>query len=288
MVDKNDTLLREVDDELRRERMEKLWAKYGIYLLSAAALLVALVGGWKVMEQRARSQAEAGGAKYESAMALARAGKEDEAAKAFDELAKGKQAGYAALAELKLAGSHLKSGRPKDAFDAFESLSAKSGIDPMIKGFAQVQAASLRLGEADFTEMKNRLTPLGVEGSPWRLSANELLGTAAYKAGKLSEARALLLPLLSDPVLPRSSVERVTLLLTAITTAEQAVAAPKVEAPAAVGSPSAAKEDGAPAASVPPVVAPAVATPPAVVPEAEASVPTKAPAPDSKSDVPKK
>ena len=30
MVDKNDTLLREVDEELRRERMEKLWEKYGI------------------------------------------------------------------------------------------------------------------------------------------------------------------------------------------------------------------------------------------------------------------
>jgi hypothetical protein len=232
MVDKNDTLLREVDEELRRERMEKIWQTYGIYLLGAAALLVAAVGGYKYMESKARRAAEAGGAAYEQAMALARAGKEDDAAKAFRDLAGGSNAGYAALAELKLAGSHLKSGRPKDAFEAFEKLAARPGLDPMMKGFAQIQAASLRLGEADFTEMQNRLTPLTGAGSPWRVNATELLGTAAFKAGKLVEARALLSPLLGDPMLSRSAVERVTLVMTAIAAAETPEAAAPV-APAA-------------------------------------------------------
>ena len=274
MVDKNDSLLREVDEELRRERMEKLWEKYGIYALAAAGLVVALVGGWKFMEQKARHAAEAGGAKYEQAMSLARNGKEDEATKAFEDLAKASQPGYAALAELKLAGSYLRSERPKDALEVFEKLAVRPGIDPMIKGFAQVQAASLRLGEADFTEMQNRLTPLTVAGNPWRLMASEVLGTAAYKAGKLTEARALVSPLLSDPVLPRSAVERVTLLMTAITAAEQpGAAATSVPAPgaAAVPAPDAVTVPMPATATVPGLTPPPAVTPATPAPEVPAA-----------------
>ncbi len=264
MVDKNDGLLREVQEELRRERMEKLWEKYGVYVLSAAVVVLALVGGWKYMEQKARTEAEAGGAKYVQAMTLARAGKEDEASKIFQELSLGKQPGYSALADLKLIGSHLQSGRPKDAFDALEKLAGRSGVDPMVRGFAQVQAAGLRLGEADFTEMQNRLTPLTVPGGTWRLMATELLGTAAYRARKLPEARALLSPLLSDPMLSKSAVERVLQLMTAIKAAEQpSAAAPKAEMPAAA-APGA---EAAPAAVTSPA-APAAVTAPGPAPEA--------------------
>ncbi len=230
MVDKNDTLLREVDEELRRERMEKLWNKYGIYVLAAAGLLVAVVGGYKFMDARARAAAEAGGAQFETAVSLAKAGKADEAAKAFEGLAASDKAGYAALAELNIASALVKAGKPQDAFAAFEKLAARPGIDPLITGFAQLQAAALRIGEADFTEVKNRLTPLMADGSSWKAAATEMLGTAAIKAGKLGEARDALAPLLADPKLSRTAKERIKTAMAAIAAME--TSQPKAAAPA--------------------------------------------------------
>ncbi len=170
MVDKNDPLFREVDEELRREQMAKLWEKYGVYVIAAASLIVAFVGGFKFWESRQLALAqEAGGAEYEAARQLSSTGKADEAAKAFEAIAQSGQAGYAALAELTLAGSQLKAGRPQDALAIFEKLAKDPSADPLLSSFAAVQAASLRLGDADFAEMQNRLNPLARRQEPLAL-----------------------------------------------------------------------------------------------------------------------
>ena len=50
MADDRDSLLREVDEELRREQMQKLWDRYNGLILGAAALVVLAVGGYKCLE----------------------------------------------------------------------------------------------------------------------------------------------------------------------------------------------------------------------------------------------
>jgi len=220
MVDKNDPLFREVDEELRREQVAKLWEKYGIYVIGAASLIVAFVGGFKFWESRQLSLAEAGGKDYEAAVQLSSSGKSDEATKAFEAITQSGQAGYRALAELTLAGSQLKAGRPQDALAIFEKLAKDPSADSLLAGFAAVQAASLRLGDADFTEMQNRLNPLAGDKSPWRTNARELLGLAAVKAGKLDEARSALSPLLADPLVPETTRERVQRVMAEIAAGE--------------------------------------------------------------------
>jgi hypothetical protein len=44
----NDTLLREVDEELRRDRMRKLWRQFAPYIFGAAAAVILLVAGYEV------------------------------------------------------------------------------------------------------------------------------------------------------------------------------------------------------------------------------------------------
>lgn len=238
MVDKNDPLFREVNEELRREQVAKLWEKYGVYVIAAASLIVAFVGGFKFWESRQHSLAEAGGAQYEAAVQLESKGKTDDAAKAFQAIAEGGPAGYAALAELTLAGAQLKDGRPKDALAAFEKLAAAPNADPLLASFASLQAASLRLGEADYAEMQNRLNPLIGDQGAWRYNARELLGMAAISAGKLDEARTTLTPLLADPLVPETTRERVQRLMAEITTTELG----KSQAPTAEGAAAPAPE----------------------------------------------
>lgn len=243
MADNNDALFREVDEELARERWEKLWQQYGNYVMAGAALIVALVGGKQFWETRQRTLAEEAGAKYEAAVALGAANKPDEAAKALADLSTAAPKGYATLAKLNLAGAYLKAGKTSEALAIFEEL-ATGAADPLLGNFARIQAASLKLGEAGYDEMQNRLTGLTVDTSPWRNAARELLARAALKAGKTDEAKALLSQVLGDATATREAAGRVTTLLATITSAElakgAATAAPAAEATKPAADPTAA------------------------------------------------
>jgi hypothetical protein len=91
--------------------------------------------------------------------------------------------------------------------------------------------------------------------SPWRFSARELLGLAAYKAGKTTEARTILTPLFVDQSAPQSITERAQIVMAEIAAGEIAKKAP------------------ASAAATPPVSSPTTTTPPA-----NATPPTMPPA----------
>jgi hypothetical protein len=213
MVDKNDSLFREVEEEIRRERIARLWDKYGVYVVGLAALILAGVGGYQLWQSRQATLANEGGALYESATDLLAEGKTDEALKAYETLAEGGHRGYATLAALQAAGADLKAGKLDAAEAQYEKIIKDSTSDPLLKSFAILQAASLRLGKADLPEMRNRLNDLTADGNPWRFNARELLGMAAYKAGDIVAATQEFDRILSDQGAPQGVAARVRVLM---------------------------------------------------------------------------
>jgi hypothetical protein len=222
MADDNDSLLREVEEELRRDQMQKIWQRYNGLILGAATLIVLGVAGYKFLETRRIAAAEAGGAGFTAAENLNDDKKKDEAEKAFKAIADSGPAGYAALAKLHLAGAQVKDGKIADAVATYDSLAKQPGVDDLLKSFAQLQAASLQMADADYAEIQNRLTPLAGEDAPFGKSARELLGIAAYKAKKYDEARKYLEPLLIDPNASDAIQDRVKVIMAGIAAAEVA------------------------------------------------------------------
>ncbi len=249
MVDRNDTLIREVDEELRRERFEKLWKQYSPQILLAAGFVVALVGGYKFWEFGRIKAAQSAGASYVEARELLAQNKPDDAAKVLDKLAKSGSTGFSALARLQLASGAMKAGKQAEALAAFEALAKDDSADTFLRDFAKLQAAGLRLGEADWTEMQNRLNALAAEKSVWRASARELLGLAALKAGKLDEARSTFQTLLGERNTPPGIAERVRIAMSRIVESELAKETPgapaATDAKAGAAKPDAAKDAGA-------------------------------------------
>lgn len=233
MADDNDSLLREVEEELRRERMQKIWDRYNGLIIGAALLIVVGVGGYKYLEARRIASAEAAGAEFAAAQQLSEDKKTDESVKAFEKIAESGPAGYAALAKLHLAGAAAKAGKTDEAIAAYEKVLKDSSVDRLLKNFAQLQVAALQVGTADFTEVQNRLTPLAGADSAYRTTAQELLGIAALKAGKLDEARKYLEPLLLESGATRGLQERVKIMMAEIARSETAKSQPaKAAAPA--------------------------------------------------------
>ena len=213
MSDTDDSLLREINEDLRREQIAKLWDRYGVVLLTGVGLLIAIVLGYQYWQRSQIATAQEYGAKYTEALQLARDGKNDEALKTLKEIANSAPKGYAVLARLKLAASLAKTGKTAEAVKAYEAIIADGGADKLLADYARLRAAGLRLGEADWTEMQNRLTPLTAKDSAWRFSASELLGLAAMQAGETARAREEFSKLLADRLTPRSIRTRVTILM---------------------------------------------------------------------------
>src|SRR6185312_4273920 len=115
MADDNDSLLREVEDEIRRERMEKLWQRYNGLIFAAAALIILGVAGYKYLETRRVAAEQTAGAEFAAAQNLSDDKKTSEAEAAFKKIADTGPAGFSALAKLQIAGAQVKSGKTSDA-----------------------------------------------------------------------------------------------------------------------------------------------------------------------------
>jgi hypothetical protein len=241
MVDKNDSLLREVEEELRHDQLKKLWADYGTYLLGAAVAVVAGVAIYQQVEASRKSAAQIAGARYESARRLLADNKAPEAAAAFADIAKTGPAGYATLARFQTAAALVKGDKTTEAVAAYDAVVADAAADPVSRDFARMQAAALRLESADWTEMQNRLTLLIDERNAFRANARELLGLAAQKAGKVDDARKLFLQIVGDGKASQALKDRVSGYLAAIVSADlgKTSASPDgaAKSPPAVASP---------------------------------------------------
>jgi hypothetical protein len=206
-------IFREVEEDLQRERYEKLWKKYGATILAAVGLIVIGFGLYQLWQWRERSLAEAMGTKLIAASDLARDGKAEDARTALTALAAEAPASYRVLAQLKLAGADAKAGKLDEAAKAYDTIGKDSTVDKPIREFAQIQAATLRVDQADWTEMQNRLTPFADVGNGWRHAARELLGLSAMKAGKSDDAESQFQLILSDRASPSGLSQRAQMML---------------------------------------------------------------------------
>ncbi|MCI0466606.1 MAG: tetratricopeptide repeat protein [Beijerinckiaceae bacterium] len=228
---------REVDEEVRRERVLRLWAEYRYWLIAAAILLVAGTGAWRLYSFYREDAAQAAGAKFEAAMLLSRDRKPAEAAVAFDELGKTAPKGYASLARLRAADERAASD-PQAAIRAFEELAAEPGMDPVYRDFAKLRAAMLRVDSDDPMEFEKKFAPLASDTFPYHHQVRELLGLAALKRNAFDTAANWFDGIVSDTRAPPGVNMRARALL------DMAKAAVPVPANAQTANPPAGGQQG--------------------------------------------
>lgn len=213
----DNSFFREVDEAVRQERYKALWDKYGVYILVLAAFIVAGVAaynGWTYWQQHRSQEA---GAAFTQALALeAESDQQEEARAAFSSLAEDGPQGYQVLARFQLAANDARSGETEKAVAAYDALAVDGSVDPILQGLATIQAATLRLDNADYAEMERRLKGLVDSDSAWRFSARELLGLSAYRNDNMRGAEEQFSTLLSDQGTPPNMRERANVMLALI------------------------------------------------------------------------
>jgi hypothetical protein len=181
-------LFDEVDEEVRREQLKKLWDKYSIYIIALMVLIVAAVGGWRGYQYLEAQKAAEAGTAFEKAIELSEQGKRAEAEKAFTEIAARAPSGYRTLARLR-AAAESAAGNPKAGAKMFDDIAADRSVGTQWQELAKLRAAGLLLDGASYADMQQRLEASTVAGSTFRHGARELLALSAWRNGDMTAAR---------------------------------------------------------------------------------------------------
>jgi hypothetical protein len=205
-------IFQEVDEEIRRERLKKLWEKWGTVLLAVAVVIVVGIGGWRAWQWwEAKRAAEAGDA-FETALALAESGKKQEAEAAFAAIAAKAPSGYRMLARIRAAEELALRDRPA-AVQALDALAADGSIGRVMQEFAAIRAALLLADTASYEELRSRLEPFAGPDNAYRHSARELIALAAWRAGDLTAAKRWFDMIVADGETPTGTRSRIDMLM---------------------------------------------------------------------------
>ena len=181
-------IFHEVDEEVRREQLKKLWDRYSIYLIALAVLIVAGMAAWRGYEYWVAKKAAAAGAEFEAAIALNEEGKRAAAEAAFAKVASEAPAGYRVLARMRAAGA-LAQSKPADAVKAYDEISADASLGTIWQDLAAVRAGLLVVDTAPLADMRRRLDPVAEPTRSFRHTARELLALSAWRNHDVSAAR---------------------------------------------------------------------------------------------------
>jgi hypothetical protein len=212
---KSEEFIREVDEELQRERAAQFWRRYGGIVVAFAVLLVAVTAGWVLYDRWQQSARVAEALRYAEAEAVLARGDKEAAAAAFAGLAGEASTGYAALAKLREAQAMLDAGDPAAAARAMEGVGSTTG-DAILTDLGKLLSAARGLDTSDPAALTAELEPLAAAGSPWRHQARELLAVLSVRSGDLDKARKLLGELSSDIGVPPTMQRRADELLQSI------------------------------------------------------------------------
>jgi hypothetical protein len=211
-------LFDEVDEDVRRDQLKRLWERYSIYIVAGALLIIASVGGWRGYQYLEAKRAAEAGAAFEKAVELSEQNKHAEAETAFNDVAAKAPSGYRVLARLR-AAAEAASRDPQAAAKLYDDISADRSVGAAERDLAKVRAAGLLLESTTYPNMLQRLEPATTPGSTFRHTARELLALSAWRANDTTAARQWLDLIANDGETPpsvRSRAEALQALLPAV------------------------------------------------------------------------
>lgn len=264
----NETIFREVDEELRGDRLRALWRRFGPFVIGGAVAVVLVVAaneGWNWWQN---SNAARSSDQFYAALELAEAGDVAGAQAALNDVVAEGTGGYPTLARFRQAALLARDGKRAEAIAAYDAL-ATAQTNPRLRELALVLAAYLAVDDGNVAAVEQRVGGLTGEDAPMRNAAREAIGLSQYKAGDLNAALATLQQILVDPTAGQETRARAQIYV------QQLIALGASDPGAPVGEPAAAEAAG---------TEPSVGEPPALdVTETAAPADQAAPAPDEEA-----
>jgi hypothetical protein len=190
-------IFREVEEDVRREKLEKFWKAYGDYIIALAAAIILGIAAFELWQRYEANQ------RARAAMAFAAAQHMSDprkAADAFADLAKTAPAGYRLLARMAQANSMLAAGQRETAVALYREIAGED--KGSIGAVARVRVGWAMADSASRADLQAVLAPLETPSAVFKPMADEILAYSDYRNHDLAKATQEFDALSSDPATP--------------------------------------------------------------------------------------
>ena len=202
--DISDTFVREVDENLRRDRIRDFFRENGAWLVFALILFLAACGGiiWyqQHREDRAAEHVEQLAQIYKDIGT----GNTAKAPQQLDDLSNSSSKAVRASAMFTRAALALQQNDQKLAISTYKTIADDSSFPDAYRNAALSRQTALEFDQLQPQDVISRLQPLTKAGDPWFGSAGEMTALALIKQGKNKEAGQLFAAIAKDKTVPDS------------------------------------------------------------------------------------
>jgi len=206
----NEAFYREVDEELRRAQLTGFFQRYGRWILLAALIALALLGGFLWWQYRQEHEAGQQAETFSAILDDLEKGTTKGADKRLDELADSGTEGYRAAALMTKADLAIEAGDDAGAAVLFRRIAEDDDLSQPYRDAALVRQTALEFDKLAPAAVIQRLKPLAVSGNPWFGSAGEMVAIAYLKQHKPELAAPIFAAMAKDQQVPRSIRSRAT------------------------------------------------------------------------------
>lgn len=216
MSDKD--FIHEVNEDVRTDKLLKLWRQYSKYFYAFVVTVLIVVGGTSLLKNYRLNQSMALSNQYTAALELLLNRKYEEGLKALEAIeqeASSRTVGYAVMAKLQRASfllSQQKEGEKpsEEAVKIYWEISSNPDFPKVYQNIGTYLCAFHSLGQtyADIPrdEMLKRLNDMTVKTNASRLIALELLAHYNKIDGKIEEARTSCQAVIEDTNNPETAI----------------------------------------------------------------------------------
>jgi hypothetical protein len=228
-----ETIFSEVDEELRRDRMRKLWRAVAPWVIGGAVGVVLLVAGYEGWKWWQDSNSAKWSDQFYAVMETAAGVDKTAAQQALGDLIAQTGGGYPMLAQFRQAALLAQDGKTDEAVAAYDAL-ATTQTNSHLRELALVLSASLLVDKGDVSAVEQRVGGMLAPTSPLRNGAYEMMGLVQYKAGDLDAAMKSFQAIIDDPQANRDLRGRIQVFMSQLI----ANGAKPIEAESATGAPA--------------------------------------------------
>lgn len=209
----DDSFIREVDEELRSDRMRTIWKRFGKLIIALAVLIVVGTAADRGYRYWQETEASKSGDAFLAALNLAREGETEQALEALRALEADGYGSYSVLARLRAATVLADAGDYQAAISDFSTIGNDGSVPVAIRDAARIRAGYLLVDHGSYEDVANQVESLSGADNAMRHSAREALGLAAWKAGEAARANEWFSLIAGDTGVPASLMQRSQIML---------------------------------------------------------------------------
>jgi hypothetical protein len=203
-TDSNDTFLREVDENLRRDQVQDFFKKNGTWIALAVVLFLGAAGGWIYWEQRQNKLAAEQSEQLHSVFTDIAQNRQQTVPQRLQALEQSNLDAVRATAVLTEAALALDKNNRAAAIAKYRELVDDKGLPQVYRDAGTIRLTALEFDTLKPEEVVARLEPMAKAGNPWFGSAGEMTALALLKQGKKAEAGRLFAQIAADAQVPPS------------------------------------------------------------------------------------